>query len=277
MFNLLRTFMAVYETRSFSLAATHLFTSQPTVSHHIHQLENQLKTTLFERNKRSATIPTAAADILYTFSSNLLAEWEKTQEAIQNSQKDAIVDLHIGVSQSVAAVLFSRITAALKKAFPYLQYDVAVLNSLQVVKQLEGQHLDLGFIEQPLTLKGAVRTTLCTDQLIAAGWSTGTWITREEGSGMRYYTTAYLQAAGISPQHMMTVNNNAMLLALVQQGVGQALLSDQVALGNAPAQAIGPQFQRHFYLLQNPTANWPHKQAMLDKIVEAARASEVTR
>ena len=152
-----------------------------------------------------------------------------------------------------------------------------MLNSLQVVKQLEGQHLDLGFIEQPLTLKGAIRTTLCTDQLIAAGWSTGTWITREEGSGMRYYTTAYLQAAGISPQHMMTVNNNAMLLALVQQGVGQALLSDQVALGNAPAQAIGPQFQRHFYLLQNPTANWPHKQAMLDKIVEAARASEVTR
>jgi LysR family transcriptional regulator, transcriptional activator of the cysJI operon len=151
------------------------------------------------------------------------AEWEKTQEAIQNSQKDAIVDLHIGVSQSVAAVLFSRIAAALKKAFPYLQYDVAVLNSLQVVKQLEGQHLDLGFIEQPLTLKGAIRTTLCTDQLIAAGWSTGTWITREEGSGMRYYTTAYLQAAGISPQHMMTVNNNAMLLALVQQGVGQAL------------------------------------------------------
>lgn len=277
MFNLLRTFMAVYETRSFSLAATHLFTSQPTVSHHIHQLEHQLKTTLFERNKRSATIPTAAADILYTFSGNLLAEWEKTQEAIQNSQKDAIVDLHIGVSQSVAAVLFSRIAAALKKAFPYLQYDVAVLNSLQVVKQLEGQHLDLGFIEQPLTLKGAVRTTLCTDQLIAAGWSTGTWITREEGSGMRYYTTAYLQAAGISPQHMMTVNNNAMLLALVQQGVGQALLSDQVALGNAPAQAIGPQFQRHFYLLQNPTTNWPHKQAMLDKIVEAARASEVTR
>ncbi|ARE44544.1 LysR family transcriptional regulator [Lacticaseibacillus paracasei] len=255
MFNLLRTFMAVYETRSFSLAATHLFTSQPTVSHHIHQLEHQLKTTLFERNKRSATIPTAAADILYTFSGNLLAEWEKTQEAIQNSQKDAIVDLHIGVSQSVAAVLFSRIAAALKKAFPYLQYDVAVLNSLQVVKQLEGQHLDLGFIEQPLTLKGAIRTTLCTDQLIAAGWSTGTWITREEGSGMRYYTTAYLQAAGISPQHMMTVNNNAMLLALVQQGVGQALLSDQVALGNAPAQAIGPQFQRHFYLLQNPNAN----------------------
>lgn len=277
MFNLLRTFMAVYETRSFSLAATHLFTSQPTVSHHIHQLEHQLKTTLFERNKRSATIPTAAADILYTFSGNLLAKWEKTQEAIQNSQKDVIVDLHIGVSQSVAAVLFSRIAAALKKAFPYLQYDVAVLNSLQVVKQLEGQHLDLGFIEQPLTLKGAVRTTLCTDQLIAAGWSTGTWITREEGSGMRYYTTAYLQAAGISPQHMMTVNNNAMLLALVQQGVGQALLSDQVALGNAPAQAVGPQFQRHFYLLQNPTANWPHKQAMLDKIVEAARASEVTR
>ncbi len=68
MFNLLRTFMAVYETRSFSLAAEHLFTSQPTVSHHIQQLEHELNVTLFERNKRSATVPTAAADILYDFS-----------------------------------------------------------------------------------------------------------------------------------------------------------------------------------------------------------------
>lgn len=85
MFNLLRTFMAVYETRSFSLAAEHLFTSQPTVSHHIQQLEHELNVTLFERNKRSATVPTAAADILYDFSGNMLAEWDKTKQALQNT------------------------------------------------------------------------------------------------------------------------------------------------------------------------------------------------
>lgn len=163
MFNLLRTFMAVYETRSFSLAAEHLFTSQPTVSHHIQQLEHELNVTLFERNKRSATVPTAAADILYDFSGNMLAEWDKTKQALQNTTATTTVTLHIGISQSVAAVLFPSLARDLKAAFPYLQFDVAVLNSLQVVNQLESRRLDLGFIEQPLTLKGATRTTLCTD------------------------------------------------------------------------------------------------------------------
>ena len=106
MFNLLRTFMAVYETRSFSLAAEHLFTSQPTVSHHIQQLEHELNVTLFERNKRSATVPTAAADILYDFSGNMLAEWDKTKQALQNTTATTTVTLHIGISQNVAAVLF---------------------------------------------------------------------------------------------------------------------------------------------------------------------------
>ena len=139
------------------------------------------------------------------------------------------------------------------------------------MNQLESRRLDLGFIEQPLTLKGAIRTTLCSDQLTVSGWPTGTWITREEGSGMRYYTTAYLQTTGITPKHLMTVNNNAMLRALVQNGVGQALLSDRIAPPDAPQQAIGKKFQRHFYLLQKPSTHWPHKQAMLDKIIDLAK------
>ena len=50
MFKRIQSFIAVYETRSFSKAAEQLFISQPTVSVHIKQLELQLNTTLFERN-----------------------------------------------------------------------------------------------------------------------------------------------------------------------------------------------------------------------------------
>lgn len=39
MFKLIQSFIAVYETRSFSKAAEQLFISQPTVSVHIKQLE----------------------------------------------------------------------------------------------------------------------------------------------------------------------------------------------------------------------------------------------
>ncbi|MDU7280879.1 MAG: LysR family transcriptional regulator, partial [Leuconostoc citreum] len=49
MFKLLQTFVAVYETRSFSKAAAQRFISQPTVSVHIQQLEKELGAQLFHR------------------------------------------------------------------------------------------------------------------------------------------------------------------------------------------------------------------------------------
>lgn len=61
MFKRIQSFIAVYETRSFSKAAEQLFISQPTVSVHIKQLELQLNTTLFERNGRTELVPTTNA------------------------------------------------------------------------------------------------------------------------------------------------------------------------------------------------------------------------
>jgi len=48
----LETFKIVYETQNFSKAAELLFVSQPTVSAHIKQLEEELNTQLFIRNGR---------------------------------------------------------------------------------------------------------------------------------------------------------------------------------------------------------------------------------
>ncbi|AMV70370.1 MULTISPECIES: LysR family transcriptional regulator [Lactobacillaceae] len=270
MFDLFRTFMTVYETRSFSLAGQRLFVSQPTISHHIDKLEKALKTQLFIRNKRSATVPTAAADLLYVFSGKLLAQWEKTTEAIHNIQEEAYLELRIGMSQSVATVLFPKIAMALRETFPHLKYDVKVLNSMKVVKQLEAQRIDLGFVEQPLTLKGTTRDTLCPDQLALAGKPTGTWITREAGSGIRFYTDQYLREQAITPRHIMTVNSNAMLQELVQDGIGQALVSDKIAITNVPIKPLGPHFLRNFYLLQNTHNSWPHQKQITQLIKRTA-------
>ncbi|MCU6392226.1 LysR family transcriptional regulator, partial [Enterobacter quasiroggenkampii] len=84
MFNLLGTFMAVYETRSFSLAAEHLFTSQPTVSHHIQQLEHELNVTRKEHNTRCDSVPAAAGDKLNDVSGNTLADLDKTEHTLQD-------------------------------------------------------------------------------------------------------------------------------------------------------------------------------------------------
>ncbi|WP_162231459.1 LysR family transcriptional regulator [Secundilactobacillus paracollinoides] len=61
----MQTFMTVYETRNFSVAAKQLFISQPSVSVQINRLEQTLDMTLFVRNGRRQVQPTPAADQLY--------------------------------------------------------------------------------------------------------------------------------------------------------------------------------------------------------------------
>lgn len=60
----IRLFVAAYEERSFTAAARRENTTQSGVSHHMRQMEQLLKVTLFVR-ERSGVIATPAADLLY--------------------------------------------------------------------------------------------------------------------------------------------------------------------------------------------------------------------
>ncbi|WP_345752072.1 LysR family transcriptional regulator [Microbacterium rhizophilus] len=62
--NLLRTFVALYETRSLTVAARRLFVSQPAASQALAKLRTALDDPLFERIGRTM-VPTRLADSLY--------------------------------------------------------------------------------------------------------------------------------------------------------------------------------------------------------------------
>lgn len=65
MFTLFETFLAVYETKSFTRAADHLYVSQSTITVRIKKLELELKAKLFIRGQNQEVIPTEAANIFY--------------------------------------------------------------------------------------------------------------------------------------------------------------------------------------------------------------------
>ena len=65
-FKQLRSFVTVADCGSFTQAAVRLYTSQPTVSAHIRQLEDELHETLFLRTTKSLAI-TARGQELYDY------------------------------------------------------------------------------------------------------------------------------------------------------------------------------------------------------------------
>ena len=65
----LRAFVTVAESRSFSKAARHLYVSQPPLSRHIRQLEEELGVTVFERTPSGVTL--TRQKFVYTVESEL--------------------------------------------------------------------------------------------------------------------------------------------------------------------------------------------------------------
>ena len=93
----LRSFIALYETASFTAAAAQLYTSQPVVTRHLAQLEEELDGPLFTRTTRRVA-PTKAGDLFY----------EKAREAILLIDK--------GIAECKACLLYTSQSAACKCA-----------------------------------------------------------------------------------------------------------------------------------------------------------------
>lgn len=80
--NVMRSFVRVYETRSFSAAAKDLTLSQPSVSKAVAQLEQELGIQLFLRSTRGLT-PTDAGQTFYEHATRTLDEADRAVKAVK--------------------------------------------------------------------------------------------------------------------------------------------------------------------------------------------------
>lgn len=125
----LRSFIAVYETASFTAAADRLYTSQPVVTRHLAQLEEELGGPLFARTTRSVT-PTKAGCLFY----------EKAREAI------LLIDG--GVAECRA---LNKGNARLSIGYKYLYMDKITTPWLREYQSSCGENVAMDIIEQPFT------------------------------------------------------------------------------------------------------------------------------
>ena len=93
----LRTFRAVYITKSLSQAAEQLMISQPTVSQQISALESRIGKKLFER-KSKGVVETDMGRILNTMISGSIEELETVEEKVVKRNSDFKNILTIGIS-----------------------------------------------------------------------------------------------------------------------------------------------------------------------------------
>ena len=105
-FTLLKSFIAVAEERSFSVAAKNLFISQQTLSKQIAKLEEDLDTALFIRSRPLALTPDGAR--LLPIAKEIIQLKQQFEESSSKSFSGAHF-IHLGIEHTIARAILPRV------------------------------------------------------------------------------------------------------------------------------------------------------------------------
>ena len=155
----LKTFLAIAETGSFSLAAERLYVTQPAISKRIQALETELGTQLFDRVGRQ-TILTPAGEVFSKRAQTILQQLEDSQREIDNLSGKVAGTLHIGTSHHIGLHHLPPILKRLNQQYPELTLDIQFMDSEAAYREVLTGKLELGIItipsSDPLELKTRV-------------------------------------------------------------------------------------------------------------------------
>ncbi len=141
---LLRAFVAVAESRSFTQAGTRLHRTQSTVSQQIGRLEAYLDAPLFDRDTRRVTL-TEAGERYIAYARRLLAVDEEARAALRAGT--GAVFLHVGVPEDFAVLRLPEVLAEFAAAHPAARLEVVAAPSGDLLARFESGMLDVAVIK----------------------------------------------------------------------------------------------------------------------------------
>jgi len=144
----LKYFVTVVEERSFRQAAARLRMAQPTISHQVKILEDELGVPLLirEGNKVSGLSP-AGKDV-FVRAKNLLKQAEKISDEIKRHHHPNTKRLSVGVgfAETMMSGMLMPAILNFKTKHPDIELEVLELDQLDQVEALRSRRIDLGFI-----------------------------------------------------------------------------------------------------------------------------------
>lgn len=162
----LAAFTQVIELGSFSAAAGHLNLTQPAVSQQVKQLEEKFGLRLLERIGRRAT-PTDAGLALLAHARNIDAAVSATLDAMAQQASGAIGRVRLGTGSTALLYMLPPILRDLKQRFPTLEISVHTGNTVDTLKALAENSLDLGLVVVPVTGRSFSVTPVLDDEFVA--------------------------------------------------------------------------------------------------------------
>ncbi|MDW7617189.1 selenium metabolism-associated LysR family transcriptional regulator [Peribacillus simplex] len=236
----LKVFVTVIEQKNFSKAGDILNLSQPGVSLHIKNLENELGTKLIYRSPKQVQI-TEPGKILYRHAKQILDHYETAIREINEFNNVVSGTMKIGASFTIGEYYLPKVLAEFAVQYPMVDIQIIISNSNEVIQGIRSNKLDIGLIEGETDYKDIDVRPFMNDEMIVVVppvhplsqtdiiegslLQNQTWVLREQGSGTRTYSDKLLSSLELNIKKTFIFTSIQGVKEAVMAGLGIALLS----------------------------------------------------
>jgi DNA-binding transcriptional LysR family regulator len=269
----LEVFVAVAQAQSFRRAAERLHTSQPALSQHVKELEDELDVRLLDRLRRNVHL-TEAGRLLFDHAQRVFTTLGSVREVLGELKGLQRGSLLIGASTTPGIYVLPRVIGDFRKRHPNITVNFRIANSRVIEERIRANELDLGVVGG----HGLVPGEEClaaglVDELVLIVWPGHPWarrreilpadlesvplLFREEGSATRQVTERALQGARVAYRLAMELDHTEAIKQAVMAELGVAFVSLYTIRGELATRSLhavrlrGVPIHRHFHVIHN--------------------------
>lgn len=236
----LRYFVTVAEAQSFTQAAKKLFTTQPSLSQQIKDLEHEVGVQLLDRSARLIQL-TPEGEVFLQHAQDALNSAQLAMQAARQVAQQRQQQIHIGFLNVAEIKLLPTLLQQLKQHMPNLQLHIQSLTCLEQIQALKNASLDLAFtryalkdphygnilvLEEPLYLVAAKKLYLSDAPISAEQLSQQSLILCEQQASPVLYEKIqqHFDFEKMPKSQLMWVTNVLQHINLINMGFGFSFL-----------------------------------------------------
>ena len=163
-FDQLHTFLEIVRLKSFSKAAQTCYRTQPAISAQVRQLEQELRTELFERFGSRISLTTAGR-IFTEYAAQMLDLRRRAQDAIAELETNPRGELVIAANEATCIYVLPRVFSEFRELFPAVQLQVHRSYGARVVEAVMDNSADFGLNQLPVDEKRLQVVSIYHDEI----------------------------------------------------------------------------------------------------------------
>lgn len=243
----LETFVEVCKYKSFSKAAEKLYITQPTVTSHIQNLENELGTILINRSGKNMTL-TQAGSMLFKYAVDIINTCEMAKFDLNSYRGKINGHLDISSSSVPRQYVLPKLLKEFTSLYPDVTFSLKDKDSKQVVRSILNWETDFGIVGAMYPSKNLEHIELMEDKLLLVTANNKNYpyknyetldsdilfkeklIIREKGSGTRELLEETLKKNKISSNSLKIlacIEDTETIKNLIAIGAGISFLSER--------------------------------------------------